>query len=167
MQKFTPDDIIHIDTLTSLTEAAFNQALALGGRLNQRPQLQDYGWLAESVGQLIQMLTDPTVVPCHLIVSTHVKFLTAEDDENVLKGLPNAKGQEISRTVARYFNTILYYRTSGSGAATRRSIITQPQGVVQVKAAGLTLKPSYPVESGLADIFTEILGHPGPATPHS
>lgn len=160
---FTGQDIIHVDTLTSLSVAAFNQALALGGRLNQRPQLQDYGWLAESVDQLIQMLTDSTVVPCHLIVSTHIKFLTAEDDENILKGLPNAKGQEISRTVARYFNTILYYRTSGSGAATKRSIITQPQGVVQVKAAGLTLKPTYPVESGLADIFNEILGHRGPA----
>lgn len=163
VENFTSRDIVVVDTLTSLSSIAFNQALALGSRLNQAPQQQDYGWMAKSIDVMIQWLTDPAQCPCHFIVNTHVRFLGAEEDDGVLKGLPNAKGQEISRTVAGYFNTILYYRTSGSGAATKRSIITQPQGVVQVKAAGLTLKPTYPVESGLADIFNEILGHRGPS----
>ncbi len=162
VMSLTSRDIIVVDTLTSLSSAAFNQALALGSRLNQSPQQQDYGWMAKSVDILIQWLTDPTQCPCHFIVNSHIRFLNAEDDDNVLLGLPNAKGQEITRTVAGYFNTVLYYRSTGSGAATKRSIITQPQGVVQVKAAGLNLKAAYDVKDGLAQIFEEILGHPGP-----
>lgn len=164
--NFTPDDILILDTLTTFSDAAFNEALVLGGRLNQRPQLQDYGWCADSVKLFIEMITAPDL-NCHVIVNTHVRFFSAdEESQTQATGLPNAKGQEISRVVSRYFNTVLYYRTVGSGPAARREICTKPQGVVEVKTAAPTsVKPSYPIESGLADLFFDILGtRPSPRT---
>lgn len=160
---FTPKDILILDTLTSFSEAAFTEALMTGGRLNQRPQLQDYGWCADSVKLFIEMLTSPDL-NCHVIVNTHVKwFASDEESQTQAKGLPNAKGQEISRIVSRYFNTVILSRSFGSGPATRRQISTQPQGVVEVKtSAPSSVKAAYPIDTGLADLFKDILGH-GPS----
>jgi len=162
-QNFTPQDVLVLDTLTTFSEAAFNEALQLAGRLNQRPQLQDYGWMADSVKLFIEMITAPEL-NCHVIVNTHVRYLSGEADAEIMKGLPNAKGQEISRIVSRYFNTVTLTRTRGTGPAAKREISTQPQGVVEVKTSAPThVKPTYPIETGLASLFEDILGH-GPSS---
>lgn len=162
IEDFTQDDIIILDSLTTFSDAAFNEALMLGARLNQRPQLQDYGWTADSVKLFIEMLTSPEI-KCHVIVNSHVRYLTSEGDEATQRGLPNAKGQEISRVVSRYFNTVILSRTLGTGPGARRRISTQPQGVVEVKvSAPSKVKAEYPIDTGLADLFSDILGHRGP-----
>lgn len=163
-QDFTENDVLVLDTLTTFSDAAFNEALILGGRLNQRPQLQDYGWCADSVKLFLEMITSPDL-KCHVIVMTHIRYLSGEADVEIMRGLPNAKGQEISRTVSRYFNTVLLYHTKGSGPAAQRVISTKPQGVIEVKAPP-SVKPSYPIDTGLADLFKDILGH-GPGAPPS
>lgn len=154
------DSILVIDTLTSMSDAAFNEALMMSGRLNQRPQLQDYGWLADSVMLFMDMLTGDAF-HCHIIVNTHVKWFAADEDLQVqARGLPNARGQQIASTVSRYFSSVLLTRTIGSGPATKRVISTQPQGVVEVAAPPIaSVKASYPVEGGLAPLFEDILGH--------
>lgn len=158
--QFTPNDILVLDTLTTFSEAAFNEALFLASRLNQRPQLQDYGWCADSVKLFIEMITSPDL-NCHVIVNTHIKWFAAdEQSQTSARGLPNAKGQEISRVVSRYFNTVVLSRTTGSGPATKRTISTQPQGVVEVKTSSpSTVKASYSIEYGLAQLFEDVLGH--------
>jgi hypothetical protein len=160
---FTERDVLVLDTLTTFSDAAFNEALALAGRLNQRPQLQDYGWLADSVKLFIEMITAPEL-NCHVIVNTHVRYLSGEADTEIMRGLPNAKGQEISRTISRYFNTVALTRTVGSGPAAKRVISTKPQGVVEVKASNPKVKDTYPIETGLAQLFEDLLGH-GPPPP--
>lgn len=163
-QDFTPNDVLVLDTLTTFSDAAFNEGLMLGGRLNQRPQLQDYGWVADSVKLFIEMITDPAL-HCHLIVNSHIRYFAADEESQTQpRGLPNAKGQEISRTVSRYFNTVVLTRTMGTGPASKRIISTKPQGVVEVATSSpFTVKDTYPIETGLADLFKDILGH-GPAT---
>lgn len=162
VEAFTPSDVLVLDTLSTFTTAAFNKALALGARLNQRPQLQDYGWMADSVKLFLEMLTSPEL-NCHVIVNTHVRYLASESDDTTQRGLPNAKGQEISREVGKYFNNVILFRTLGSGPGARRRISTQPQGVVEVKvSAPSKVKPEYPIDTGLADLFADILGHRGP-----
>lgn len=166
-ENFNENDILVVDTLTKMSEAAFNEALLLGGRLNQRPQLQDYGWLADSVKLFIDMITSEDF-PCHVIVNTHIKFISGDEDlQTEARGLPNAKGKEISNTVAIDFNTIILTRTKGSGPATRRVISTQPQGVIEVKNENPKgVKAEYPIETGLASLFHDILGH-GPSNASS
>ncbi len=159
VHTFTASDVLILDTLSTFSEAAFNQALAAGGRLNQRPQQADYGWMADSVKLFIENLTSPDL-HCHVIVNTHIRYLAGDDEaQTTTKGVPNAKGQEIPRTVARYFNTVLHTRTQGTGAATKRLISTRPQGVVEVKVPSPRAKATYPIETGLADFFRDVLGH--------
>lgn len=114
--------------------------------------------MADSVKLFIEMLTDDSL-KCHLIVNTHIRFLASDADETIQRGLPNAKGQEITRTVSTYFNTVVLTRSVGQGQGTKRQISTQPQGVVEVATSNpKAVKPSYPIETGLADLFKDILG---------
>lgn len=161
--SFTSNDVLILDTLTTFSDAAFNEALQIGGRLNQRPQLQDYGWMADSVKLFIEMITSDAV-PCHVIVNSHIRYFSGgEEDQTQARGLPNAKGQEISRIVSRYFNTVVLTRTEGQGPAAKRIISTVPQGVVEVATSNpFTVKPKYPVDVGMAQLFADILGH-GPS----
>jgi hypothetical protein len=172
-EEWTDQDVLVLDTLNSFSTAAFNEALFAAGRLNQRPQIQDYGWMADSVLLFIDMITAESW-PSHVVVNTHVKYL-APEDESILAsrdkelefsrilGLPDAKGQEISRNVAKFFNTVVLTSSSGSGSGSRRRIYTTPQGVVSVKAsAPKSVKPFYTVEDGLAPLFADLLGKKTP-----
>jgi hypothetical protein len=161
---FTADDIIVVDTLTTFSEAAFRQALFQVNRLNQRPQQTDWGIMADAVMLFIDNLTGPEL-RCNVIVNTHIRFFTGDDDtQTQARGMPNAMGQQIPRTVSRFFNTVVLTRSVGNGPATRRRITTQPQGVIEVATSNPTgVKPEYPIESGMADLFADILGHKGPS----
>ena len=164
LDELGPDHILVLDTLTTFSEAAFNQSLMTAGRLNQRPQLTDYGWMADSVKLFVEMITDPGI-KCHVIVNTHVRYFSAdEESQTQARGLPNAKGQEISRIVSRYFNTVVLTRSTGTGAGTRRLITTKPQGVVEVATSNPKAKDTYPVETGMAALFKDLLaGQSAPA----
>lgn len=157
---FTSNDIIVIDTLTTMSMAAFNEAMMLGGRLNQRPQQNDYGWMADSVLLFIDGLTGDDI-HCNVIVNTHIRFLAgSEEDQTTTRGLPNAKGQQIPKDIGKFFNTITLTRSTGSGPATKRIISTQPQGVVEVKNSNpVGVKATYPIDTGMAAMFQDILGH--------
>lgn len=156
--SFTSSDIVVIDTLTSMSSAAFNEALVLGGRLNQRPQQNDYGWMADSVLLFIDAISGSNA-PFNLIVNTHVRYLANDADAEILRGLPNAKGQQISKDIGKFFNTVVLSRTKGSGPAAKRVISTQPQGIIEVKTSNpFGVKPEYGIETGLAELFRDILG---------
>lgn len=158
---FTPADVIVIDTLSTMSSCAMNLVLHLNGRLNQRPHQADYGTMASMVLVLIDMLTAPDM-NCNVVVNSHIRYINGEDEN--LKGLPNAMGQQIPKDIGKYFNTMILTHTKGSGQATRRLISTRPQGAVGVKVSNpIGIKDSYPLETGLADLFEDITGHRGPA----
>jgi len=166
VDQFGPDDILVLDTLSAFSQSAFNAALFAGGRLNQRAQLQDYGWMADRVRLFIEMLTDDSI-NCHLIINTHVRYFAGDEDTATsARGLPNAVGQQIPTTISRYMNTVVMSRSIGSGAGAKRIISTQPQGVVEVKTANPTgVKAQYPVDNkGLAELFRDLRGGVEPTT---
>lgn len=174
--KLGPSDVIVIDTLSTMTQSAFNHGLNLNGRLNMKPHEADYGWMADSVFLFIDMLTNDDM-HCNVIVNTHVRYLRGEEesvqDEKTgkesaagsLMGLPEGKGQQIPRSIAKYFNTLISTRTMGSGVSAKRVISTKPFMGIEVKTSNpFTVKSQYPVETGLADLFHDILGHGPPST---
>src|SRR5262249_19802502 len=140
----------------------------------------EYGWMADSVKLAMDLLTS-TAIPCHVIVNTHVKVTASEEEKLTIErnkqgapnepfqraiGLPNARGQEIPRIVARYFNNVFYYTRVGP----KRVITTRPQGIVDVKTSSLKVEAQYPIEDGLAKLFTALGAsppQPAQSAPHS
>lgn len=150
-----PSDIIVLDTLSTASQAAFNWALLL----NPNNLQAVYGGMADTVLAFIDMLT-ASPMNCNVIVNTHVRFLAGEGDATSLRGLPNAKGQQIPKDIGKFFNTCVLTRTMGTGPGARRLISTKPQGMIEVKTSNpLSVKDTYTLESGLAELFADILGH--------
>jgi hypothetical protein len=176
VENFTARDVVVIDTLGSASAVALNHAAKVGARLNARLADQDYGWMADSMFVFIDALTDDTNL-FNLVVNAHIRIMHGKEEvtENnrgqevpagALKGLPNAKGQQIPREIGRYFNTIVTSYVQGTGSNAKRFISTAPQGIVAAKTSNpWTVKPKYDVESGLAELFSDILGGPLPSPP--
>lgn len=157
--EFTHKDIIVLDTLNTFSKAALNAALFAGARLNQNPQLQDYGWLATGVLMFLEMLTAEDM-HCNLIVNSHIKYFEGNEDLSLApRGLPAAKGKQISQDIGIFFNTVVHSRTIGTGSAAKRILSTKPQGVIELKTSNPSgVKDQYPVDTGLAQLFQDILG---------
>lgn len=151
---WTPQEVLVIDTLTTVSTAALDFILSMNGRLGQRPQLQDWGAGQDLVEQLLQMLYDDSV-KCNVIVNCHITYIGEENGP--LRGYPNTLGKALPPKVGRYFNSILMTKTTGSGSAMRRKILTNTSGVVELKnTAPMRVKAEYPLESGLADYFMAV-----------
>lgn len=172
-ENFTEADVLVLDTLTSFSDAGFNEACSLAGKMglspdgSDHPRPAEYGWMADSVKLAMEILTS-AAVPCHVIVNTHVKVTATEEEKMTVErnkigaptepftrviGQPNARGQEIPRIVARYFNNVFYYTRQGS----KRVITTQPQGIVDVKTSRIKdIKRFYSIETGLAELFADL-----------
>lgn len=161
--SFNEDDVIVLDTLSTFTASAFQDALFRSGRLNQKPQLSDYGVMATNASLFLEMLCDPDMT-CNFVVNTHIRYFQGDDETATqARGLPNAKGQEIPRTVSTMFNTVVLTHSVGTGPGTRRVISTQPQGVIEVATSNPAgVKPQYPVAGGMADLFADIMQRKGP-----
>lgn len=161
--KWNHGDVLVLDTLSTFSDAAFNHALFMGQRLNKRPQQADYGTMADTVLLFLQMICDDAM-DFNVIVNSHIRYLGGDEETQLkMRGLPNAKGQQIPNNVSRLFNTVVLSKTQGTGPATKRVISTNPEGVIEVKTSNpLTVKPTYPVETGLAQLFADITGKPGP-----
>ena len=73
-----------------------------------------------------------------------------------MRGLPNAKGQQIPKEIGKYFNTCVLTRTQGTGPAAKRLISTKPQGMIEVKTSNpLNVKGEYSLDTGLAELFAD------------
>jgi len=163
--SFNSHDVLCLDTLATFSQTSFNHWLYINQRLNQRPQLTDFGAMADSVLLFIDTITS---LECNVVVNTHIRYFEGDEDtQTTARGLPNAKGQQIPNNVGKFFNTTILTRTVGSGPGIRRVISTKPQGVVEVKTSNPSgVKDQYPLETGLAQLFRDILGtSPGESPP--
>lgn len=152
-----PQDVLVIDSLTMLSNAAMAFVLAMNGRLGQRPQLQDWGEGQGHIENLVQMLYDDGV-KCNVIVNCHITYLGG-DGGGMERGYPNTLGKALPPKIGRYFNTSLMARSSGSGANVKHKIFTNTQGIVELKnTAPLRVQPEYDLSTGLADYFKAVRG---------
>jgi len=146
-------DVLVIDSLTMLSNAALAFVLAMNGRLGQHPQLQDWGAGQTLIESLIQMLYDENV-KCNVIVQCHLTFLGEEGSQ---KGYPNTLGRALPPKIGRYFNTILMARSTGQGTNVKRKILTNTTGMVELKnTAPLRVQPEYDLAWGLAEYFKAV-----------
>ena len=150
------NDVLVIDSLTRLAQAAFNFQLKLGGRLNTRPEQADYGLAQRSVLRLLELFYSDSV-KCNIVIICHIKYI--ETEAGPTRGFPETVGSAISPKVGQYFNHALLAKSSGSGDATKRVILTNTSGMIELKsAAPLQVKSEYDLSTGLGDYFHDVRG---------
>jgi hypothetical protein len=155
------DDIIIIDSLNFATKAAFNWILQTVNRLDLgKKEIQDWGAAQDLVSQWLGMLYAKEV-SCHIIVTSHILWYGGDEETGgIVMGLPKtAVGKSFSPDIPRYFNTAIMARVAGTGVGVQREIYTRPMDNVALgsEAPGL-VQPSYPLDTGMAQLFKDIRG---------
>jgi hypothetical protein len=154
--SWTPNEILVIDSLSMLSDAALSFVCALNGRLGSRPHQSDWGEGQSLIQGLLQMLYSDSI-KCHVIVLCHIKYIETENGPT--RGYPNTLGKALPPVVGRYFNNTLMAQTRGTGQSQKRVILTNTSGIVELKnSAPLRVLREYPLETGLADYFKATLG---------
>jgi hypothetical protein len=155
-----PGDVLVIDSLTTLCNAALNFVLSMNARLGQPAQQADWYTAQQMIESLLQMLYDKNVT-CNVLVLCHIAYIG--EDNGPQRGYPASLGKALSPKIGRYFNSILMAKTSGMGTAHKRQILTNSTGLVELKNTNpLHVAREYPLETGLADYFKAVRG---PSTP--
>lgn len=160
VETWGDDTILVIDTLGSMARASFNMVLHANNALAPSggkggPEQSHYGTAQDNIERLLDMLTTPEVVPCHVIVNAH--WTWQEGDLGSQRAYPRTVGKALSPKVGEKFNNMLGFSISPAG----KSIKTQKDGMISLKTHK-PLKESYPIATGLRDIFAELVG-PAPA----
>jgi hypothetical protein len=156
ISSWTPKDVLVIDSLTMLSTAAMNFILSMNARLGQKPYQSDYGDAQQLIESLMQMLYDDGV-NCNIVINTHLTYIG--DDNGPQRGYPSCVGKQLPQKIGRYVNNIVMARSQGSGAGVRRKILTNSQPMVELKTSAPTrVKPEYPIETGLLDLFKDLQG---------
>lgn len=156
IESWTIRDVLVIDGLSRLSDAAFNYQLAMNGRLLGRPEQSDFGMAQRNVERLLMLLYS-SAIKCHVILICHIAFIETEGGPT--RGFPQTIGKAISPKIGQYFNHALLAKTSGQGEATKRVILTNTSGMIELKsAAPLRVKGEYELATGLAEYFRDVLG---------
>lgn len=153
------DTVLVVDSLTFMGRSAMNHVAKLKNKLASvdpkdfHPSQPDWG---DAMGLQENFLAMISGLPCHVIVMSHVTFLTP-DGELSQQGFPSALGSKLPPKVGSYFNHTLYYALEGIGANKKRTFTPKKMGLVQTKTpAPGKVKDSYSIETGLADYFKDL-----------
>jgi len=154
-----PSDVLVLDGLSRLSQAAMDQQLALSGNITKfGSQLGDYRpdtYNAQiMIARLLQTLQS-SAVKCHVIVICHIA-LTA-NEVGVSEGFPQTVGSKFAPKIGQYFSHALLAKQVGD----KRVIQTSAGGMVKLMTpAPLRVKSEYPLETGLAEYFRDVKGTP-------
>lgn len=172
------DTILVYDTFSTCAECAFFQQQELNNRLGDRfdEHGRDTGGAQNLLRDMIKKLF-MAEIKCNVLFNSHITFVDLSsgvaarprqpnynssiqlDSISDPRGYPMAVGRALSPVVGKYFNNVLMIDEEGTGASKRNKIFTVPMKGVSVKNSNFsTLKSSYPIETGLAEIFCALKG---------
>jgi hypothetical protein len=172
-----PNDILVIDSFSTLAKCAYYFNQSLNGRLGARDEGYDYqrdvGGAQTQLTRLLELLYDSSI-KCNVLVISHITWVdetkgvaerprtgSKEDGKSeylsMPDGYPSAIGRALSPQMGKYFNDTWIVRSSGSGTNVRRTITTVPNDGVLAKHS-VYLERDYDIDWGLAKIFLAIRG---------
>jgi len=143
------DTVVVVDSLTFLSEAAFNWAMAMNPGAKDKRQI--YGAAQEAIEHAIALLTGDSF-KTNVIVISHIKFI--EQADGLTKGFPTSVGNALSPKLPAYFNNVALCETKGQGQNVQRVLRTASTGLIDLKSpASFKLSPELPIATALADFF--------------
>jgi hypothetical protein len=148
-----PEVILVIDSLTFLSDAAFNWAVSLNpGAKDPR---QWYGTAQDAIEKVLALITSPSF-ETNVIVISHVKYV--DNPDGTRKGYPTAVGSALSPVIPRYFNSVALCQTSAGG---KRTIQTAATAMIDLKnPKPFEMEPKYDISNGLAKFFEVLRATP-------
>jgi len=143
------DTILVVDSLSFLSDAAFafREPMAKKGDSGKYDMRSVYGDAQDAIEKVLDQLTSDKFCT-NVIVIAHVRYV--DNPDGTKKGYPVSVGSALSPTIPRYFNTVIRYKTVGS----KRTIETVSSAMFDLaNPAPFAVQNTYPLETGLADIF--------------
>lgn len=145
-----PDYILVVDSLSRLCDYCYDWRLPLtpkGKMTGEYDNRAVYGDAQDAIESLLAGITSSSY-ETNVIFTAHIMYMTLTD--GVLKGFPQGIGQKLSPKIPQYFpNMIRYYNKGG-----KRIITTESTNLIDLASERPdALQTSYPIETGLADIF--------------
>jgi hypothetical protein len=156
-------DVIVIDSITLLSDAAFTEALAIGGRLGQRPQIQDYGAAVENIQAVFELLYS-SHCKANVVVTSHLAIAADDFSGGANKALASVLGKKLGPKLPRYFNNVVCIEKYGIGAGIGRRMQTAGTALVDLKVSKPSVVPPT-MEPDLAKLFALLKGESVPAAP--
>ena len=145
--------IFVLDSGSAFGRSAFEWAKGMNP-MSKDPR-QWYHAAQQGVETIVAMLTGEAF-RMNVIIISHINY--KELVEGVNKGYANFIGSALGPVIPKYFNTLILAETIGAGKNTKRRIKTMPTGVIDLKIADPKAEAEYPLESGLATIFSNLKG---------
>lgn len=149
LKDWGPDCVLVCDSLALAGKSALFMQMVANARGSQAPHQSDYGTAMESIERFLDMVTS-SMIKCHVIVITH---LVQPDGSTMV--LPEALGSKLPPKVGKKFDNML--SVSISPGSQKRVINTKKDGLLALKSS-IPLDDTYPIETGLADIFKKLTG---------
>jgi hypothetical protein len=156
--------ILVIDTIGSMAKAGFNMVLKANNVLQPMgtrggPETSHWGGAMDNIDRFLDNVTNPILVPCHLIVTAHVfyqenkvKNNNGPDTTEITKAFPELLTKSQHPKSGRRFNNLISLSITGG----QRTFKTKRDGLLACKTSR-PIQDKYPIETGLADIFADLL----------
>lgn len=157
-----PDTILVIDSLTRMSDAAFEWRLAMTiaqsrGKYDMRAV---YGDAQDAVEYILATLYSESF-RTNVIVVSHIRYMERQD--GMTKGYPKSVGSALSPNIPTYFNSVAQFETSLGG---KRTLKTHATALLDLKnPAPFKMEKEYSITTGLADFFGVLRSHPTQTKP--
>lgn len=159
--EWGPDCILVIDSLTFLSDAAFDhyEPLAPKGDSGKYDVRAVYKAAQDGIESVLALLTAESF-RTNVIVTSHIRYM--ERPDGTTKGYPTSVGSALSPVIPRYFNTVACCLTGPGG---NRSIQTQATAMLDLKnTKPFAAQKSFEIKNGLAEFFKVLRESPSEAT---
>lgn len=155
--EWGPDSILVLDSLSRFCDAAYDFRESLMPPALAKEPRAIYGDAQDAVETALATLTSPTF-QTNVIVIAHVRYIDLPD--GTTKGFPQGVGAALSPKIPQYFPSYVKY----TNKAGKRLIETTSSPLIDLaNPAPFSIEKTYPIETGLADIFAVLRGQPARA----
>jgi hypothetical protein len=149
--EWGPDCILVIDSLTFLSDAAFDFREPLtprssGGKFDPRATYKD---AQDAIENVLAAITGDSF-HTNVIVISHVKYI--ENPDGTKKGYPVSVGLALSPTIPRYFNSVIRYVTKSGGKRVVETVSSEMFDLANPKP--FEMEKTLNIETALADFFS-------------
>lgn len=148
------DYILVVDSFTNLARAAFAWARQMNP--TAKDPRQWYAAAQQVLEDVVATMTSDDF-NTNLIVMSHIELTTKADGS--VEGFASSIGKALGPKLPRFFNTLVAFETAGSGKNVKRVLRTVPTSMLTLKnPAPMKIEVEYPIETGLATLFSKLSG---------